>query len=72
MSEVTAETVERLFTKMDKMQTDISDIKVCVAGLPCKEHKEKFRSLAKAIAGLWALQLLIIAGIFGLAWKSLS
>ena len=61
-----------LFSKLDVMDEKITDIKICVASLPCKIHEEKFKALSTRIKLQWALIVLILGGIIGLSLKTIS
>jgi len=70
-------TISRLFTKIDSISDNVTEIKVSMAGLPCKSHEEKFKSNEQAhkniyalIKAHWGITVLILAGLVGLAWKA--
>jgi hypothetical protein len=64
-------TLERLFDKIDKIKEDSTDIRIKIAELPCGVHKEKMEHQKRTNNRMWAVILLLLSGILGLAWRSL-
>ncbi len=65
-------TLSRLFDKIDHIKEDVTDIKVSVAKQPCDVHNERFKSHKAVHKRIWAIILLILAGLIGLAWRSVE
>ena len=66
------ETTSRMFNKIDGIIKDVGEIKITIAKLPCDVHEEKFKSEQNVIYRMWAIIMLLLAGLLGVAWKVLA